>query len=170
MAFKPSASKKNKRKEEGTLNMNSMMDILTIMLLFLLMSFSTEGSLATKADGLKPPLILVNNKPKKTLSVGISSRAIYFKRDPIVDVDQVLAQKNSYVIQQLAEKLDEEASRAIDLESKFGIEFKKELVITADEKTPFNLLLKVVITAGRNQFSNLRLMGNLSNPKDVFGE
>lgn len=81
MAFKPSAAKKNKGKQEGTLNMNSMMDILTIMLLFLLMSFSTEGSLATKSDGLKPPKILANNKPKKTLAINVSTLHIYFKKD-----------------------------------------------------------------------------------------
>jgi biopolymer transport protein ExbD len=169
MAFKPSAAKKNKRKEEGTLNMNSMMDILTIMLLFLLMSFSTEGSLATKSDGLKPPKVLANNKPKKTLAINVSALHIYFKKDAIVDVDKVIAQKNSFVIQELADKLDEESARSIELESKYGIEFKREVVIVGDERIPFNLLLKVIITCGRNGYANLRLLGNLSNKNDVLG-
>jgi hypothetical protein len=169
MAFKPSAAKKNRGNTEGTLNMNSMMDILTIMLLFLLMNFSTEGSLATKSDGLTPPKILALNKPKKTLNINISTAHIFLKKDMIVEVDKVIAQKNSFVIQELADKLDEEASRAIELESKFGIEFKREIVIVGDVRIPFNLLLKVIITCGRNGYANLRLLGNLSNKGDVLG-
>jgi biopolymer transport protein ExbD len=168
MAFKPSAAKKNKRKEEGTLNMNSMMDILTIMLLFLLMSFSTEGSLATKSGGLQPPKILAKNKPKKSILVGVSSQQIFFNKEPIVDVDKVLAQKESYQIEELAVKLEEEAAKAIDLENRFGIEFKRELLVYADERMPFNILLKVVYTCGRHQFSNLRLMGNQAGIQEVM--
>lgn len=167
MAFKPSAAKKNKKTEEGTLNMNSMMDILTIMLLFLLMNFSTEGSLATKSDGLKPPKVLANNKPKKTLAINVSAVHIYFKKDAITETDKVIAQKNSFVIQELADKLDEEASRAIEMESKYGIEFKREVVIVGDERLPFNVLLKVIYTCGKNGYSNLRLLGNLSNKEDM---
>ncbi len=168
MAFKPSAAKKNKSKSEGTLNMNSMMDILTIMLLFLLMSFSTEGSLATKSGGLTPPKILAKNKPKKAVVVGVSSQQLFFNKEPIVDVDKVLAQKESYQIEELALKLEEEASKAKDLEEKWGIEFKRELLIYADEKMPFNILLKVVYTCGRHEFSNLRLMGNQAGAAEVL--
>lgn len=168
MAFKPSAAKKNKSKQEGTLNMNSMMDILTIMLLFLLMSFSTEGSLATKAAGLQPPRILAKNKPKKAVVVAISSQQIFFNKEPIVDVDKVLAQKESYMIEELALKLEEEASKAKDLEVKWGIEFKRELLVFADEKMPFNILLKVVFTCGRHEFANLRLLGNQAGVNEVM--
>ncbi|NUM80451.1 biopolymer transporter ExbD [bacterium] len=168
MAFKPSAAKKNKRKEEGALNMNSMMDMLTIMLLFLLMSFSTEGSLATKAEGLQPPKIVTKNKPKKSLVVAVSAGHVFFNKDPIAEIDKVLAQKNSFIIEELAVKLDEEASKALDLEAKFGIEFKRELIVYGDQQMPFNILLKVVVTCGRNQFSNLRLMGNQANMGEVM--
>jgi biopolymer transport protein ExbD len=168
MAFKPSAAKKNRSDAQPTLNMNSMMDMLTIMLLFLLQSFNTEGTLATKADGLKPPKIFANHKPKKAVAINVSQAHIFFAKKPIVEIDKVLAQKNSYIIPELAEKLEEEATRAQDLEAKFGIEFKKELVIVADERLPFNVLLKVVVTCGRNQFSNIRLLGNLAGKTELL--
>ena len=168
MAFKPSAAKKNKRSEEGGLNMNSMMDMLTIMLLFLLMNFSTAGSLATKSEGLQPPKIVNKNKPKKQLVVGISRFHVFFNKDAIVEVDKALAQKNTFLIQELAVKLEEEANKAVELEDRFGIEFKKELIIFGDAEMPFNILLKVVFTCGRNQFSNLRLMGNLAGMNEVI--
>jgi len=50
MAFKPSKSKKHDTKIEGTLNMNSMMDMMTIILLFLLKSYSTTGALAAQSE------------------------------------------------------------------------------------------------------------------------
>jgi biopolymer transport protein ExbD len=168
MAFKPSAAKKNKKGAEPTLNMNSMMDMLTIMMLFLLQSFNTEGTLATKADGLKPPHIFASHKPKKAVAINVSQAHIFFNKASIVEIDKVLAQKNSYVIPELAEKLEEEATRAQDLETRFGIEWKKELVIVADEKIPFNVLLKVVVTCGRNQFSNIRMLGNLAGKFEIM--
>ncbi len=168
MAFKPSAAKKNRKKEEPSLNMNSMMDMLTIMLLFLLQSFNTEGSLATKADGLKPPKMFANHKPRKAVAVNVSQAHIFYNKKPIVDIDKVLAQKNSYVIPELAEKLEEDASRAQELEDKYGIEFKKELVIVGDERIPFNVLLKVVVTCGRNKFSNIKLLGSLAGKNELL--
>ncbi len=168
MAFKPSAAKKNKRSEEGGLNMNSLMDMLTIMLLFLLVNFSTTGALATKSEGLQPPKIVTKNKPKKSLVIGISSQHVFFGKEAVAEIDRVQAQKNTYMIAELAEKLEEEANKATELEDKFGIEFKKELIIYGDAQMPFNVLLKVVFTCGRNQFSNLRLMGGLANERDVL--
>ncbi len=168
MAFKPSAAKKNKREEKSTLNMNSLMDMLTIMLLFLLINFSTTGALATKSEGLQPPKILAKNKPKKSLVIGVSSAHIFFNKDAVAEVDRVQAQKNTYMIAELAEKLEEEANKAMELEDKFGIEFKKELIVYGDSQMPFNILLKIVFTCGRNQFSNLRLMGGLANMQDVL--
>ena len=168
MAFKPSAAKKNKREEAGALNMNSLMDMLTIMLLFLLVNFSTTGALATKSEGLQPPKIVTKNKPKKSLVIGISAAHIFFGKEAVAEIDRVQAQKNTYLIAELAEKLEEEANKATELEDKFGIEFKKELIIYGDQQMPFNVLLKVVFTCGRNQFSNLRLMGGLANERDVL--
>ncbi len=169
MAFRPSAAKKHgKGSGDSTLNMNSLMDVLTIMLLFLLMSFSTSGALATASEGLKPPRIVTKNKPKKSVVVGISKYHIFYNKEPIVEVDKVLAQKNSFIIGELAEKLEAEAAKAHELEDKFGITFNRELMVFGDQEVPFNILLKVVVTCGRNEFSNLRLMGNLSSKQDIL--
>jgi len=168
MAFKPSAAKKNRAKEEGTLNMNSMMDMLTIMLLFLLVNFSTSGALGTKSEGFQPAKVLAKNKPKKSLVITISSGHIFFNKDALVEVDKIAAQQKSYIIEELAAKLDEEAAKATDLETRFGIEFKHELIINGDYRMPFNILLKVVYTCGKNAYSNLRLLGQLSNPNEIM--
>jgi hypothetical protein len=57
MAFKPS-TKRKKRNMEGGLNMNSMMDMVTIILLFLLKSYSTSGALKTNADDMKLQILI----------------------------------------------------------------------------------------------------------------
>jgi biopolymer transport protein ExbD len=168
MAFKPSAAKKHKQDQEAVLNMNSLMDMLTIMLLFLLTSFSTSGALATASEGLQPPRIVTKNKPKKAVVVGISKYHVFFNKEPIVEVEKVLAQKNTFLIAELAERLEAEATKAQDLEDRFGIAWNRELLVFGDKEVPFNVLLKVVVTCGRNQFSNLRLMGNLAAKQDII--
>ena len=76
MAFKPSKSKKHNTQLQGTLNMNSMMDMMTIILLFLLKSYSTTGALATQSESLKLPVSDRTLKPKKELNVSIATDVI----------------------------------------------------------------------------------------------
>ncbi len=79
MAFKPSAAKKRgKKKPDDKININSLMDILSIMLIFLLMSFSTEGNLNTASDGLVIPKTVSKARAKKAASISVSQYNIYF--------------------------------------------------------------------------------------------
>ena len=56
-----SRGRANKKKNELFLQITSMMDMFTIILVFLLKSFSAEGSLLTNADNL----VLPNSQSKK---------------------------------------------------------------------------------------------------------
>ena len=158
MAFKPSASKKNSRKQEATLNMNSLMDVLTIMLLFLLMSFSTEGALVTATETLQPPRVISKSKPKKAAVISISQNEIIFNEEPVAQVQQVYAQNQPTVVN-LLNKMKSESTKALELENSYGIEFSREVIIWADKGTPFKILMKVIVTCGQASFINLKFMG-----------
>ncbi len=84
MAFAPSRSKKHDTNPKGELNMNSMMDMMTIILLFLLKSFSTDGALVAPSENLTLPTSFRVEKPKKELNVAISNDAIIVNDIPVI--------------------------------------------------------------------------------------
>ena len=57
MAFAPSKAKKHRRRRNPSmvLQITSMMDIFTILLVFLLKSYSAEGQLVRIAEAIKVP-------------------------------------------------------------------------------------------------------------------
>ncbi|HGY55998.1 MAG TPA: biopolymer transporter ExbD [Caldithrix abyssi] len=157
MAFQPSKSKKNLTKEEGTLNMNSMMDMMTIILLFLLKSFSTEGALVTPSEELRLPVSQQGEKPKKELNVTVSKTMILVNDQVVVPALNEIP-KDQMIISPLAAKLAEYAQQEKDLEIEVGKEFTHEVNIQGDENLPFEILFKVMFTCSRTEFYKMRLV------------
>jgi len=156
MAFQPSKSKKNLGKEKGTLNMNSMMDMMTIILLFLLKSFSTEGALITPSEQLRLPISNQGEKVKRELSVSIAKDVILVNDKAIAQVAQI--PKNQMFIKPLARKLGEFAKQEHELEVQVGKKFSHKVIIEGDQKIPFELLYKVMYTCGKSEFYKMRLL------------
>jgi biopolymer transport protein ExbD len=155
MAFKPTAAKANKRKTEGELNMNSMMDMVTIILLFLLKTYSTEGALKAGADDLKLPESYRMLKPTKATNISVSKSVIMIGDRTILNVSDV--EEDNNLIQQLATPLRAESESARKLEE-YGGEFKNEVLLIIDKDTPFNLMFKVIYTCSKSDYFNIKLM------------
>lgn len=154
MAYKPTASKKNRRKMEGGLNMNSMMDMVTIILLFLLKSYSTEGALKNAANDLKLPESYRMIKPVKAVTVTISQSVIMVDKTIVLEIDKV---GEDQFIKEAADELKKfrEAARKAE---EIGVEFKNEVLLVMDKGVPFDLLSKIVYTCGQSDFYNIRMM------------
>ena len=156
MAFAPSKSKKHLEAESGALNMNSMMDMMTIILLFLLKSFSTEGALVTASEELKLPESILGEKPQKELQVSVTKEAILINNNelmPVADVDPFSA-----LIQPLYLALAEIAQEEKQLEIDYGTEFKHAVIIQGDEGIPFEMLFKVMYTCSKSEFYKMHLL------------
>lgn len=156
MAFQPSKSKKNPTKEEGGLNMTSMMDMMTIILLFLLKSFSTEGALVTPSKELRLPSSTQGEKPKKEVNVSVAKNFIMVNDVIVAKVNDI--KKDQLLISPLMQKLSEYAKKEQQLQIDVGKEFTHEIIIQGDEKVPFELLYKVMFTCSRSDFYKMRLL------------
>ena len=156
MAFKPSKSKKHNTQMQGTLNMNSMMDMMTIILLFLLKSYSTTGALATQSESLKLPESARTTKPKKELNVAVAKDVILVNEQPVLQTADV--PPNEVLIPQLGQKLQEYAQSQKDLEIEVGKEFTHEVIIQGDESITYELLFRVMYTCGQSEFNKMRLL------------
>ena len=156
MAFKPSASKKHDTTQEGTLNMNSMMDMMTIILVFLLKSYSTEGGLASQSESLSLPISHRTEKPKKEVNVSIATDVILVNEIPLMRTGAI--DPNEIAISPLQTKLQEYANKERQLEIEAGKEFTHEILIQGDKSIPFEILFKVMYTCSKSDFYKMRLL------------
>lgn len=156
MAFSPSKSKKHMDESSGDLNMNSMMDMMTIILLFLLKSFSTEGALVTASEELKLPESLLGEKPQKELNVSVTKEEILINNNSLMPVSQV--DPLNALIDPLYNALAIRAQEEKQLEIDYGTEFKHAVIIQGDQEISFEMLFKVMYTCSKSEYYKMRLL------------
>lgn len=162
MAFKPSAAKKHASDEEGALNMNSMMDMMTIILLFLLKSYSTEGALITASEDLKLPESTRKDKPSKMVAVAVGNTAITVNDNVIASI-KILSETEGNTIEPLAEKLATLAAAAKEDEANGASPFEHEIIIQGDANLPYEYFFKILYTCAGAEYYNMRIL-SVSNP------
>ncbi len=156
MAFVPSRRKKHLSFEKEELNLNSMMDMMTIILLFLLKTYSTTGQILTPSEDLKLPFSTSDELPKKELSVSVTRHAILIGSDVLMNLKDFPADEN--LIQPLWVRLSQLSKAAQEDEVRYGKPFTHEVIVQADENTPFQVLVKVLYTCGQSEYNKLRLL------------
>jgi len=140
------------------LQMTSLIDVMTLLLVFLLKSFSSEGEIVTLSKGLELPVSSAEKKPKPSLSINVSQNEIMVGNKVIASVSQV-NQQGELIILSLAAFLKKrkamtEAIAAYSTTS----EFKGEIIIQADRKLQYRTIQKIMYTCGQSGYSNFSLL------------
>lgn len=163
MAFIPSRIKKhNTGWGEAKLNLNSMMDMFTIILLFLLKTYSTEGQLISPSQHLTLPKSTVEQQPEAGLNLIVSKQVIMVNDETVALLDDV--RKNTPgvvrngVILPLQQQLKFYASQAKRMESEYGVKFSGKVTIQGDRDLHYRDLVKVMRTCGLSEHPNMRLV------------
>jgi biopolymer transport protein ExbD len=142
------------------LNITSMMDMFTIILVFLLKSFSAEGSLLTNADNLVLPNSESKKKPQEVnLQLAVSNDMILVDNQPIVptdDIRKIPADDPDPTAGKLEEKLkacyaqEEEMVKRGALNSVQG-----KIIVQVDKNIDFDVLFKVMNTCGKVGYNDM---------------
>ncbi len=156
MAYIPSRRKKHLLMGKEELNLTSMMDMMTIILLFLLKTYSTTGQIMTPSEDLKLPYSASIDAPKKELSVAVTRHSILVGNNVIMELTDL--NQNDNLVNPLFAKLKQMAEEAKKDEVRYGKPFTHEVTIQADENTPFQVLVKVLYTCGQSDYNKLRLL------------
>ena len=149
-----------KRKISYHLNITSMMDMFTIILVFLLKMYSAEGSVLTNADNLVLPNSMSKKKPKEVnLQVAVTTDMILVDNQPVVPTDDArrIPQENpDPSIVKLEETLasfyaqEEEMVKMGALNQVMG-----KVIIQVDKNIEFDVLFKVMNTCGKVGYNNM---------------
>lgn len=168
------AIRKNAQEPEiNFLNITAMLDIMTIILVFLLKSLGESTASVPQSDDLKIPTSFITSQPSmEGVVVTVSKSQILVGDDKVLGLPsrQSLVQSgvgaqykrsganDLYIVPlgnalQSARKTDKLVRQAKGQDASMS-----EAIIIADNTTPYRLFIEVLYTLGQNEFGKYHLM------------
>jgi biopolymer transport protein ExbD len=167
--------------EVNFLNITAMLDIMTIILVFLLKSLGESSAAIPQSDDLRLPNSFIRTAPhQEGIIVTISKSQILVGENKILSLPSrestaqtgVSAEhkrtgpQDLYIVPlgnalQAARKTDIAIRRAKGVDPS-----SSEAIVIADRTTPYRLLLEVLFTLGQSEFGKYHLMVIQSKKKD----
>ena len=153
--------------EENGLNLYPMMDMMTILLVFLIQSFAQSGSAAVvQSAELEIPHSISAEDVQPALSITISASEIVVEgkralslRNGQVDPGQKQGGSNGFLVTPLLSVLQQHRDRLkLIAQSRASKPFRGEVQIIADRRTPYRTLVEVLYTMGQSEFKAMRFV------------
>ncbi len=154
--------RKNPGKSRGMtptpLRLTSMMDILTVLLLFLLKSFVVEGEVITPLPGVDLPESSSDTSPRASVVVAIFDDTVMLDGQMVTRVQGVSADEG-LLISRLAERLDRTRAKELEIARLRGEEadYSSKIAIQGDRDIPFEILQRVMYTCNQSGFGDISL-------------
>lgn len=158
--------------EVNHLNITAMLDIMTIILVFLLKTLGESSASVPQSKDLMLPKSIVQTQPaQEGVRVTVSKSQVLVGNDKVLDLpsQQSLAQSgvearhkrgaNSLYIVPLGNALQSARKTDRVLREAKGLDpASSEAIIIADSSTPYRLFVEVLFTLGQNEFGQYHLM------------
>jgi biopolymer transport protein ExbD len=142
----------------GGLNLTAMMDMMTILLVFLVKSYTTDAEKFTLSEKLRPPQSTAVEEVKPAVTVTVTTEAIFVDDTQALLISDLQNLGDKALIPDLEEALNQRIDKLKEMEKLTGVPFDGSLLLVAHQTTPYNLLTAVLYTAGQAHFSDYRLM------------
>ena len=161
-----------KRVPEGEeirhLNIMPMMDMMTILLVFLLKQFSVAQLNLDAPPGLHLPASTSPLSPQPAVNIMITETAIVIEGDAVVRVKNGTVdpmwkrESGGHAITPVVNALSKHRARLAKLSRMQNPTGESDsggiAIVMADKKTPYRLLTEVLYSAGQAEFNNYRLV------------
>jgi len=154
MAFAPSKGAKHRRQEKGGLILGSMLDMMTVILLFLLKLMGSTGALIKPSPYVNLPASVREAQPQKTVSILVNGDGVFEdveKAPRMLSAKEELNDPNNVVLPGLETYLTEQK----EFTEHLGKKFQGVIMIQCDQAMPYELLLKVVNTCGQAEYGTI---------------
>lgn len=140
---------RNNRKGEGLgLNLIPMMDILTVLVLFLLFH-SFNGDLPEQKIEL--PSSVIETRPRETLAIVVSPETVMVQGEPVVNTSELYDDRVG--------KVPQISVRLQEFEREIGTTApeNKEITLLSDKTIPFKVLKKIMSTCTASGYGRISL-------------
>lgn len=147
----------SKRSTYAELNLTSMVDMLTILVVFLLQTFSASGELYTKGPNMELPKASQYIDLVQMPLVVLTSDALVFEGKQCATRSELeMVDPEKMRIDALAEKLEQQ--RKTFLLTHKPEEFVGQLMFQADKRDSYKLLHRVWYTSAQAQYTIMNLL------------
>ena len=151
------AARRNQLPEDSPLSITSLMDALTILLIFLLKSYGSDPmQVPQKRNELMLPKSDSMSNMAECVDVQISQTSIVVKGKKVATVNkgQVASSDapDGFVIDPLKSRLEELRKKEIESKGEESKKFQGDVFIAADENIPWKLVNQVMVTSVRAKF------------------
>ncbi|HET9595395.1 MAG TPA: biopolymer transporter ExbD [Anaeromyxobacteraceae bacterium] len=166
--FRRARRKARARAEEiSELNITAMMDMMTIILVFLLKSYSASSLNLNLSDQLHIPQSTAQVQPQDNVNVTISLREVAVNDHPAVPVEGGLipasakesGKADSFYVGALHEALRREVEKQKYI-ARYNptAPFSGRVNVIADRRIPYRTVMDVLYTAGQAELGEYKLM------------
>jgi hypothetical protein len=133
------------------LNIYSMLDLMTIILVFLIKQWQSDT--ITLSPDVSPPASTITEKPSESLRIFITSTTIVLDDKEVARMENgdVAASdlESGLLIPRLQQGMTERAEQFLRIERAGGAKFEGKYAIVADRKLTWAVLKKIMFTAGQ---------------------
>lgn len=171
-ALRRAVRRNAKEPDISELNITAMLDIMTIILVFLLKTLGESSASVPQSEDLRLPYSVIQTQPAQDgVLVTVSKTQVLVGDRKVLELPgaKSLAQGGAdarhkrganslYIVPlgnalQSARRLDKAVREAKGLDSS-----SSEAIIVADSRTPYRLFVEVLFTLGQNEFGKYHLM------------
>jgi biopolymer transport protein ExbD len=139
------------KEETGTFRpqLTSLVDVMAIILVFLIKTFSTEGNIITPSSDLQLPLSTSQKKPSPHWSIEITRNAV-MSEGTVVASTSSFAKQDSLLIPELFTWLSDKRRLRGDTSS--------QALIQCDREVPYSIVKKVMYTCSKAKFTDFSVL------------
>lgn len=149
--------------EDVGLNIYPLMDVMTILLVFMIMQFAQESANIVQSTEMQIPYSSATTTPAQELPIQISrtevvvdGRQVLTLRNGMVDPSQKQGGGTGFLITPLHNVMTQHRDRLKLIAARNPSRpFTGTVSIIADNRTPFRTLSEVIYTLGQAEFSNM---------------
>jgi biopolymer transport protein ExbD len=149
-----------RRKERNSiaqLSLISLMDIFTILLLFLLVHLSGEEIVLPSSEALQLPASTAQKLPRPNLTVMVTDKDILVEGKSVMKVSEALRQESA-TLPPVKQELIRLAERTKQIAKQNpSVTFTGHITVMGDRKIPFQLLRKIMTTCAQAEFPHIAL-------------
>jgi biopolymer transport protein ExbD len=142
--------KRGRRVQFAGLMLTSMVDMFTLLVIFLLSNFSASGDLLLTAKDISLPKAVSTTELERSLVVAISSLSVSVEGEKVGDSSELLRDEDPRITG-LTDKLLERKRVVTQLMG--ADKFKGNIIIQADSEVDFKLIKKVMYSATEAGYS-----------------
>jgi biopolymer transport protein ExbD len=147
---------------DASLNINSMMDMMTIILCFLLKSYGSEPIQITENDDLRLPLSNSELAPEDMLVLTVTKRWVLLENERVTAINEgridpsALQSPESSIIPELQSRIEAKLNEQEQWARHSGRQFERVITIVADSQTPYRILTQVMLTSAQGGVQNFK--------------